>query len=146
MLKHRIPYIMPKWGVLMKSIKRGRGPSFMNGVGSLIFSVLGILMMLTVSSMSSDFGGTHFFLLFLGMIVLWSVCIAIYNFKNASGKNRYSEYDVTDSFEEPDPLNQHFSATSAPPMDSSDGYCPYCGAIVQVDFEYCARCGRRLPN
>ncbi len=83
--------------------------------------------------------------------VLWT-CIAIgmtiYNFKNATGKNRYSAYDITDEHEEPDPLNERFghqqtSATNK--TDTDNKFCPYCGTAVDKDYEFCNNCGKKLP-
>ena len=44
----------------MKSIKRGRGPSMMNGLGSLFVSVFGVIWTIAAASM----GAPWFFPLF----------------------------------------------------------------------------------
>lgn len=82
--------------------------------------------------------------------VIWTVVVlanTIYNFKNATGKNRYSQYDITDENEESDPLNERFGNHSM-----SDGkelseskFCPYCGSPAKEDFEFCNNCGKKLP-
>ncbi len=83
--------------------------------------------------------------------VLWTgiaVVITVYNFKNATNKNRYSEFDITDSNEEPDPLNERFgiSQTTVQKNNGRDSkFCPYCGTPVGADFEYCNNCGKKLP-
>lgn len=81
----------------------------------------------------------------------------IYNFKNATGKNRYSEYDITDGTEEPDPFNERFNSNSTHADNySSDSnqnasqnteskFCPYCGTKVEADYEFCNNCGKKLP-
>ena len=83
--------------------------------------------------------------------VFWT-CIAvvmtIYNFKNATGENRYSAYDITDHHEEPDPLNERFGGQSAQTKDDAfveSLYCPYCGTKVEGEYIYCNRCGKKLP-
>lgn len=87
--------------------------------------------------------------------VLWTgiaVVNTVYNFKNATGKNRYSQFDITDGDEEPDPLNERFgnqSVSSVSGDDDKDGtdskFCPYCGSPAKEDFEYCNNCGKKLP-
>lgn len=83
--------------------------------------------------------------------VIWigiAVVTTVYNFKNATGKNRYSAYDITDEQEEPDPLNERFgvpSATEKPRNDVENKFCPYCGTPLSGDFEYCNKCGKKLP-
>ena len=76
---------------------------------------------------------------------------SIHNFTN---KNRYSEFDIVDSTEEPDPWNQRYSQAydyTEPEYnyDVQDGestiYCPYCGVKLAPDFEYCPKCGKKLP-
>ena len=75
---------------------------------------------------------------------------AVYNFKNATSKNRYSSFDITDGQEEPDPLNRRYGVqntfnTSAP-NGNSVGFCPYCGEpITKQEYEFCPKCGRELP-
>lgn len=31
------------------------------------------------------------------------------------------------------------------PQSGGSGYCPYCGSAIQPGFEFCPKCGRRLP-
>ena len=83
--------------------------------------------------------------------VLWT-CVAIgvtvYNFKNATGKNRHSAFDIVDSEEEPDPLNERFGnpqANTQKKNDVDNKFCPYCGRPVAGDFEFCNNCGKKLP-
>ena len=132
----------------MKSIKPGRGPSMMNAVGSLIGIVFGIIWTCIAASMGAPFFFPLFGLVFIGI----GVVNAIYNFKNATGDNRYSAYDIVDEDEEPDPLNRRFrpdppDSQTPPDSDgSSPRFCPYCGAPLQGDYAYCPRCGKSLPD
>lgn len=126
----------------MKSIKPGRGPSMMGGVVGIFMICFGILWTVLAAQAS---------IVFALFGVVWT-CIAIaqtvYNFKNATGKNRYSAYDITDDNEEPDPLNERFgnSICTAERKDTVDSkFCPYCGTPVAGDFEYCNNCGKKLP-
>lgn len=117
----------------MKSIKPGRGPSMMGAVGSAVVSVFGIFWTIMAVSM----GAPIFFALFGIIFVVMGIAQTAYNFKNATGKERFSEYDIMDSSEEPDPLNKFFAG---------DEFCPYCGAEAEKDYQYCAKCGKKLPD
>ena len=127
----------------MKSIKPGRGPSMMGGFVGIFMIGFGILWTVLAAQASGIFA-------IFG--VLWT-CVAIgmtiYNFKNATGKNRYSAFDITDENEEPDPLNQRFgnpqTNTQQKKSDVDNKFCPYCGTPVAGDFEYCNNCGKKLP-
>ena len=85
--------------------------------------------------------------------VIIGIVQAVYNFKNATGKNRYSSFDIVDSQEEPDPLDQQFSGDADTPVfrdilpaGEELRYCPYCGAEWGEGFAFCAKCGRKLPD
>ena len=132
----------------MRSIKPGRGPSFMGGVASVGAVLFGIIWTVSAASM----GAPGFFPLFGVIFIIMGIVQAVYNFKNASGKNRYSAFDIVDSREEPDPLNQIFSVAEdidAPSPEAEAGsfrFCPYCGARLGDGFEFCGKCGKRLPE
>ena len=82
------------------------------------------------------------------LFILVGVVQAVYNFKNAGSKNRFSAFDITEEGEEPDPLNERFGAEEERTESASGaaGYCPYCGAAVEKDFAYCGKCGKKLPR
>ena len=132
----------------MKSVKPGRGPSMMGGVASVFAVVFGIIWMCGAASM----GAPGFFLLFGVAFIGIGVVNAVYSFKNATGENRYSDFDIVDSDEEPDPLNERFGSRSDPEPEVQTGeqgkfaYCPYCGARLGEDFAFCGTCGRALPK
>ena len=124
----------------MKSVKPGRGPSAMGAMGSVIAVIFGIFWTIAAASM----GAPGIFPLFGVLFVILGIVQAVYNFKNATGKNRYSSFDIVDDYEEPDPLNTRFGEA---PQDSGDfRYCPYCGAKLGADFTFCGKCGRKLPD
>lgn len=116
----------------MKHIKRGRGPSFRGGIMAVFMALFGLFWTVIAPGFMKVFG-----ILFVGIAVFE----AIYSFKNATGKERYSEFDIVDSHEEPDPLNRRFGVEAEAP----DSFCPYCGAGVEVTFDFCPKCGRKLP-
>jgi len=130
----------------MKSIKPGRGPSFMGGVMSLLIGVFGVIWTVIAVGM-----GGGLFALFGVVFIAVAVVQAIFHFKNATGKNRYSAFDITEHGEEPDPLNKRFGESADGAYDASYGvdtdsaFCPYCGTPVGGDFEYCNKCGKKLP-
>ena len=127
----------------MKSIKPGRGPSMMSGAVGIFMIGFGVVWTIIAGAAFPPmalFG------------VLWTgiaITITVYNFKNATRKNRYSQFDIVDSNEEPDPLNERFGSnntnTKTPKPDEDSNFCPYCGTAVEEDFEYCNKCGKKLP-
>lgn len=149
----------------MKSIKPGRGPSFKGGITSLLTALFGVFWIIAACSVGGWFMAP-FGLIFVAI----SVIEAVYNFKNATQDNRYSEFDITDGFEEPDPLNSRFGGRSGQGTegfagdnnistqsnksnininnnnnDKTNNFCPYCGNAVNGDYAYCNNCGKKLP-
>ena len=129
----------------MKSVKPGRGPSMIGGIISIAVGLFGVFW--TILAVS---GGAWFMAPFGIIFVVIAVVQAIYNFKNATGENRYSEFDITDESEESDPWNERFGKKNFPPEvepggKSKSNFCPYCGERADSDFAYCKNCGRKLP-
>ena len=125
----------------MRSVKPGRGPSIMGCVVGIFMIGCGIVWTIIAAQ------GSPVFALFG---VLWTgiaVVQTIYNFKNTTGKNRYSQFDITDNIEEPDPLNERFGDTQAEHRagNAESRFCPYCGKAVEDDFAFCNHCGKKLP-
>lgn len=130
----------------MKSIKPGRGPSMMGGissVGAVIFGIIWIFAALGI-------GAPPFFALFGVVFIGMAGVSAYYNFHNATSKNRYSAYDITEEGEEPDPLEERFGAEreggEAISAAAAGGFCPYCGAPAEKDYLFCRKCGRRIAE
>ena len=126
----------------MKHIKPGRGPSMMSGVVGIFMIGFGILWTVLAAQASIVF--SLFGVLWTGIAIV----MTIYNFKNATNKNRYSQFDITDSDEEPDPLNLRYgdpTQASGERKHTESKFCPYCGVAVAGDFEYCNNCGKKLP-
>ena len=129
----------------MKSVKPGRGPSAMGAMGSVIAVIFGIFWTIAAASM----GAPGIFPLFGVLFVILGIVQAVYNFKNATGKNRYSSFDIVEDGEEPDPLDQRFrdaSQTTPQPDSGKFRFCPYCGAKLGAEFEFCGKCGKKLPD
>ena len=143
----------------MRSIKPGRGPSMMSGIGGIFAALFGVFWTIMAVSMGAGFM-VPFGLIFIGFAVVG----VIYNMKNATSKNRYSAFDITDGNEEPDPLNQRYGnqgynqydynsssnsqgydAYGRPEETEDSAFCPYCGNPVEGDYRFCNKCGKELP-
>lgn len=151
------------------SVKPGRAPSFMGGIGSIIAVVFGIFWTIMAFSMSreSHFGGmvgpggfgvvNKIFPLFGLIFIAVGIISAVYNFRQATQRDRYSVLDITDSEVEPDPLNERFGPSlealsdAALNKNSEHGsgkhrFCPYCGDEIGEGYRYCPACGKELPQ
>ena len=141
----------------MKSIKPGRGPSMLGAIAGIAIAVFGVLWTIGAADMTSEMGGSMYagsmdmggigsvFPLFGVVFVILAIVFAVYNFRNATGKKRYSEYDIVDEGEEADPLNERFGENDMDEEEERVSFCPYCGNSVDGDYEYCDRCGKKLP-
>lgn len=132
----------------MKSIKPGRGPSAMGGIGSVVAAIFGVFWTFMAASM----GAPVPFVLFGVVFVIMGILQAFYQFNNATGKNRFSVYDITEDNEEPDPIQEMLDRSHGVDhkVDSNnshrDGrFCPYCGAEALSNYTYCEKCGKELP-
>ena len=148
----------------MKSIKPGRGPSMMGGIMAIAIAVCGLLWTIGAAGMTSSFSGMGLdggygigggmdvvFPLFGVVFVFVAVALAVYHFKNATGKQRYSVFDIVDEKEESDPLNTRFGeqmqeAAEGKKKEEAAAFCPYCGTPVETDYRFCKSCGKRLPE
>lgn len=135
----------------MKSIKPGRGPSAMGAVGSVAVGLFGVFWTISAASMGAPIFFVFFGIIFIGLAIMQGV----YHFKNATGQNRMSVYDITDHQEEPDPLNQYMnqrsrgsSADFGSRVVSDEGqleYCPYCGnKVMEEAYRFCPKCGKEI--
>lgn len=134
----------------MKSIKPGRGPSMMQGIASVFAALFGVVWMILAAGM-----GGGLFAVFGIFFVIMAIVQAVYHFKNASGENRYSVFDITDGHEEPDPFQTKYGSAEDRKEDGAAdkeiyedadvSFCPYCGTKVEDDYAYCHKCGKRLP-
>lgn len=122
----------------------------MGAFGSAAAAVFGVFWTI----MAVNMGAPIFFALFGVIFVVLGIVQAVYNYKNATGKERFSTFDITDDSEEPDPLNEYFGGNQAERSDSNshshasgdtDAFCPYCGAETEKEYLYCTKCGKKLP-
>lgn len=142
----------------MKSIKPGRQSSMMTGISGIVAVVFGIFWTISAVNM----GAPIFFVLFGVFFVVVSIVQCIRGFKNATGENRESLYDITEDGEEIDPWEQRFRKDSRKLSDrehsltdqslapegylSTAEYCPYCGTATYGKYLYCPKCGKQLPE
>jgi zinc-ribbon domain len=134
----------------MRSIKRGRGQSAMGAFGSLYSVVFGIIWTIFAFWIGGNFPFPIgiLFPLFGVCFVIYGIVQTVYQFNNATRGNRFSEFDIVDGEEEPDPLNQRFgrqprtfNTTPNQGRQIEGSFCPYCRANLQADFEFCPKCG-----
>ncbi|QAT41809.1 zinc ribbon domain-containing protein [Aminipila luticellarii] len=135
----------------MKSIKPGRGPSMMSGLSSVFVGIFGVIWTIGAAGM----GAPAFFSLFGIVFVGIAIVQAVYNFNNATSKDRFSEFDIVDETEESDPLQElvhkKTDTGSMPEKETSldfevSAFCPYCGAKLGEGFQFCSKCGKKMPE
>ena len=129
----------------MKSIKPGRATSKLGFIAGICVAVFGVGWIIAALAI-----GAGPFALFGIPFVVLAISGAVYNYRNATEENRYSEYDIVEEDEEPDPLNEAFRQTAqtkpqTETQPASRAYCPYCGAKAKPDYIFCQSCGKRLP-
>lgn len=135
-----------------------------NGAGSIVAALFGVFWLILAVAITFDAPNEFPFMLVKIIFPLFGVGFIIsaiagaaYHFRNATGENRYSEFDIVEDDEEPDPLNEYFGAKSSAESakssadhaksetDSDTEFCPYCGAKAEKTFVYCRKCGKKLP-
>jgi len=129
----------------MKSVKPGRCPSFLGGIGSVAAIIFGVFW----TVMAAAAGAPAFLPIFGVIFILLGVVQAVYHFKNATGENRYSAFDITDGNEEPDPLHTYFknnpqTGNSSAGSAATGNFCPYCGFRTESDHVFCKQCGKKI--
>lgn len=134
----------------MYSVKPGRGPSIMGGVAALLVAGFGVFWILLAHSIGAPWPFLGFGLIFIA----FALTGAIYNFANATQKNRSSVIDITTDSEEGDFIADalgHSRPHHREPQDAAEpvrqfegDFCPYCGAQVQPDFNFCPKCGKDI--
>lgn len=139
----------------LKSIKPGRGPSGMSFIGSIVAIIFGVFWTIIATTMSNNapFGIVVIIFPLFGVIfIILGIVQAVYHYKNARGKNRYSMFDITDSTEESDPANKWIQTEEENIENKHQHkfvseemkYCPYCGLNLEGDYNFCPKCGKKI--
>lgn len=135
----------------MKSIKPGRGPSGIGFIGSLCAMAFGVFWTVMAFAMTANVPGIFgmVFPLFGIVFIVIAGLQAVYHYKNATGKSRFSMMDITDSSEEGDPsedwvrdINESTGGLRHSAAAGEAHYCPFCGAAVEAEHKFCKRCGK----
>ena len=145
----------------MKRVKPGRAPSAMGAAMSAVIAVFGVFW--TIAALS--IGAPVFFALFGVVFVVMAIVQAVYNYKNATGKERFSVMDIVDDDEEGDPTDRWVcggvdadesvserkadeksaaDVTANAEVEAEVNFCPYCGAKAEKTFRFCRKCGKRI--
>ena len=143
----------------MKRVKPGRAPSALEAVMSIVIAVFGIFW--TIMAVSD--GAPFFFAMFGVCFVVVAIVQAIYCFKNATSKERFSVMDIVEDDEEGDPTDrwvggsvndgesageseadEKSAASATDDAEAEVNFCPYCGAKAEKTFRFCQKCGKRI--
>lgn len=128
----------------MKSIKPGRGPSMMGGIMGIAVAIFGVVWTIIAVGI-----GAGFMAIFGIIFIFVAIVQAIYNFKNAISKNRYSAFDIVDAHQEMDHLNERFgrpvNTNMSQCVSKESSFCSYCGTPVLPEYAFCNKCGEKLP-
>jgi hypothetical protein len=96
----------------------------MGAFGGVVAIVFGVFWTIMAFSMTRDipfpFIGTIFPLFGIVFIVFGIINVS-YQVYNATGKNRFSEFDITAPGVEPDPLNEYLGENDDRPDDNDPG-------------------------
>ena len=117
----------------MRSIKPGRGPSLLSGLGALAATLFGVFWTVTAAESGAPILFPLFGIVFIGL----GAFTAVYHLRNAAAQNRSSIVDIVDENEEPDPLNRRFGEKR---------FCPYCGEALPENARFCPGCGREIDE
>ena len=118
----------------------------MGAVGSVVGVIFGVIW--TGAAASAD--APPFFLAFGVLFIIVGIVQALYHYKNATGENRFSAFDITEDGEEPDPLDRRGrGAWGQEEPDGAYRFCPYCGEKLPEDFQwgwFCPYCGEMTES
>ena len=138
------------------SVKQGRMRSAQSAAGGIFAMIFGFIWTIAAASI----GAPWFFCLFGVCFIAIAGFNTYISYKNATGDNRYSEFDIVDINSEPDPWDEKFRndggnfyanksngcVDTADAEHSQSRFCPYCGTAAEADFEFCKSCGKKLPD
>lgn len=126
--------------------------SFVGSVIAVVFGVFWTIIALNITQNAPFPIIGIVFPLFGVIFIIFGIVQAVYHLKNATGKNRFSLFDVTDSSQEGDPADAWLKKDNEAPRAAAHqasavgafSYCPYCGTRLTSEFSFCPRCGRQI--
>ena len=107
----------------------------MGGVAAVAAALFGVFWTAIAPGFMKAFGV---------IFIVLAIAQAVYHWNNATRKDRFSAFDITDSDAEPDPLQRRFHGVEPPSRSDAARFCPYCGAAVQADYRFCRSCGKEI--
>ena len=121
-----------------KERKAGRAIGIGNTVFGLVFS---IFWCIAAASMGAWFM-LIFGIPFVGMMIYRLVLCLQYTKEDKKKTQEPWERPATGwtTYQQNEPRWE----SSDTRQSRGNGYCPYCGAAVESDFEYCPKCGRKM--
>lgn len=93
--------------------------SAMAGVVQIIFGIFWTFIAFTIGQ-TAPFPINLAFPLFGVLFVTIGIVSLVYNARNATAKNRFSDFDITSTGEEPDPLNELISRSDSSESQSTE--------------------------
>src|SRR6476620_2088786 len=133
------------------SIKPGRGPSAFGAVGGIVGAIFGIFWTILAIAITSrapsqaPFGIVKVIFPLFGVIfVIASIAKAIYNAQNATGQNRFSNYEIVPSDSEPEPFTPAAGGATGRPTEAAAKFCSRCGAALRSGDRFCSKCGTEV--
>src|SRR5581483_9716353 len=116
-----------------------RVSSVARGVGAIFATIFGVIWLIFAASAGAPWP----FVLFGFIFIAVAIGGAIFNFYNAMAQNRIGFYEITNDQENSAPLSGESSNHS---NVQQNAFCPFCGAAVSSNFDYCPKCGKNIKG
>ena len=108
------------------------GGSLINIVMSVFFLLFGIFWTTMAFSMGAPIAIFGFLFIIVGIVLV------VNSIRNIFRKNTPVQNQGYDGYRPVDPVIERDRTSPG------RGYCPYCGARIEGDYEYCRTCGKDL--
>lgn len=134
----------------------------MNFIASIFAVVFGVIWTIFAAAIGSTAGGIGMIFPLFGLVFIGlGIAQAAYHYKNATSKDRFSLFDITEPHEEGDPSdswirdsdpqeyirNKEYRSSHGQGDGKADFYyCPYCGTKLEENFTFCPKCGKSVDN
>src|SRR5262245_23173102 len=123
------------------AVKPGRVPSLIGAVASIGVGAIGILELLKALDTRDPYK-----ILFMVVFCFIAFSGAFYRLYNVTQRNRFSNYELVQSAQEPDPFARAlgYETTPAPRRRFPGEHCPFCGASAPRTVDLCPSCGKDI--